>query len=151
RVAVVYIDGNRRIVGLWDAATGKRTPELGNGSVAARRISFSIDGKTLVTTTEEHDVKTRMRLWDTDTGKERGSLAVESHLVQAAPILSPDGTMLVTSVANFGPVLWDIASGKRLLAAPGHNGAISQLAFAANGNTLISTGADETIWTWDTR
>src|SRR5262249_54100440 len=45
--------------------------------------------------------------------------------------------------------LWDVASGKRRLASPGHLAAVQQVVFAADGQTLLTWGYDEALQHWD--
>ena len=45
--------------------------------------------------------------------------------------------------------MWDTATGKELCRFAGHRGWINSLAFAPDGKTLASGGADSTVLVWD--
>jgi WD40 repeat protein len=47
-------------------------------------------------------------------------------------------------------ILWDAATGRRLLSLPGHAGAVQDLTFADGGRRLISVAADRSVKVWDT-
>jgi WD40 repeat protein len=70
---------------------------------------------------------------------------------------SPDGKVLASgswSASTNGdhPVkLWDVATGKSLLALKGHTNYINSVAFGRGGKTLASGGFDQTARLWDAR
>jgi WD40 repeat protein len=53
------------------------------------------------------------------------------------------------TVAQSHIVTWDSSTGTQLLSHPAHPGAIRSLAFSADGQRLLSGGADSTVLIWD--
>src|SRR4029079_9588674 len=62
--------------------------------------------------------------------------------------VSPDGRVLAVSASV--PRLLETATGSEILRLPaGHRGNVTALAFAPNGRTLATSGADSTVLVWD--
>src|SRR5262249_52839779 len=51
--------------------------------------------------------------------------------------------------SNQNLALWDVASGRRLIALHAHTGTVDALAFSPDGHTLVSGGDDNTATLWD--
>jgi WD40 repeat protein len=120
----------------WDTATAK---QLGashphNGHVHA--VCFTPDGKQLVSTSEE------VRFWDTRTGKDLRrfqQLRGGREFINLA-VISPDNKTLATGSEQHIR-LWDIATGRETHTLEDNITAYyHQLAFSADGQTLISNG-----------
>ena len=45
--------------------------------------------------------------------------------------------------------LWDVLSGKKVAAFPGHRGTVTQLAFSLGRRRLASASADAAVLVWD--
>ena len=44
---------------------------------------------------------------------------------------------------------WEVADGKEINLSPGHASTVSNVAFAADGKSVFTRGADHTLRTWD--
>src|SRR5437868_5192687 len=75
-----------------------------NGSV--RSVSFSPDGKTLASASEDRTVK----LWDAATRKELATLKGHASSVLSVS-WSPDGKTLASGSSDKTIKLWDVATG----------------------------------------
>jgi WD40 repeat protein len=123
-------------VKLFDAASGK---ELRAIAAPARlflgSVSFSPDGKYLLRT----GVPPQVVVWDALTGKE----VLRLDRAPAAAF-SPDGKRLAAAVvrqrrpapSDTVVSIWDLASGKVLVACRGAGGMTSRLAFSPDGKRL---------------
>ncbi len=107
---------NKRVVHIWDAATGGLRHRIALSGQDDSPIVLSADGTTLVTTETHPDY--RYRIWDVATGRERSRLrpAVDDPLGPTA--LLPDGKTLIvfgrqadarTGKAQSVIDLWDLA------------------------------------------
>jgi RNA polymerase sigma factor (sigma-70 family) len=64
-------------------------------------------------------------------------------------LFSPDGRMCVVSGRDGTIVLQEASSGREVRRLVGHHGAITWLIFAADGVSLLSSAADDTLRIWD--
>ncbi len=67
-----------------------------------------------------------------------------------AAAVSLDGQLVAVAPQESGLQVWDSLSGRQLKAYVGHLKAVSSLAFAAQGNRLISVGLDHKLFLWRT-
>jgi len=63
---------------------------------------------------------------------------------------SPDSRCIATGGSDGVVRMWDVGTGKEVHQFKGHDGAVSSIAFAANGKRLVSGSADTTALIWDT-
>ena len=130
---------------LWDAQTGKLRATIGQGKVKVLAARFAADGKTLTVVTHTGDVV----IWDLMANKQQKTVRLgRLNLIAAA--LSANGKMLCTTAndpratqsGRGCPIqLWSVETGKPGKALSGHLYAAFELAFSADGKTLMSAGS----------
>jgi WD40 repeat protein len=144
----------------WDAATGRPlTPEAA-GESPVDQIRVTADGRHVVTRGQDGDA----HLWDARTG---AHLRHIQATWQRGLALSPDGRYLVWPAADekvkFRPPgrpneihtghrlrLYDLAAGRFLDRFPAFQGDAHDLAFTADGKTLVTVDhGDGTVRMWD--
>lgn len=134
-----------QLIQLWNASTGKRVGNrfLGKESTVLS-IAYSPDGKILLGDASLWDVKTACRL-------RRMELGPSIYFWGNCAAFSGDGKLVASSSPRSGQVVgvWEVATGQQVLELPGHIDEIRCLAFASDGQTLISGSADRTILLWD--
>jgi WD40 repeat protein len=149
---------------LWDVAAGQEIRRL---SLPKDRpvggAIFAPDGRLVALDMQDGTVA----LWEVATGKERGRYQTGPAVVPARPLGGPPGGAVPLPPADpallaFSPdgrvlahgrgrevAVWDIATGKELGRLKGHQGAVFAGAFAPDGKTLATAGADTTALVWD--
>ncbi|KAB0241844.1 hypothetical protein EZJ55_16060 [Microcystis aeruginosa EAWAG127a] len=113
-----------------------------NGSVNS--VSFSSDGKTLVSGSRDKTIK----LWNVETGKEIRTLKGHDSYVLSVNF-SPDGKTLVSGSWDKTIKLWNVETGKEIRTLKGHDSAVISVNFSPDGKTLVSGSYDNTIKLWN--
>ena len=117
-------------------------------------VSFSPDGKTLASGSEDKTIK----LWSVATGEALHTLSGHQDNDPRASIspvpsvsISPDGTTLASSSTDDTIKLWSVATGQLLRTLSGHHDVVLSVSFSPDGTTLASGTRDGTIklWLWD--
>ena len=158
-VSALSMDGEA-VLRLRDSSTGQVRGDLITDFKTVPSIAFSPDGKTFVTGQTEDLDHESVRPWDAVTGRPLREplgldITVQGHLdgaVFATPKIafSPDGRTIVSSSADGSLRVWDIISGRMILAPlKGHQHLVTSVSFSADGKTLISGGRDGTLHLWD--
>src|SRR5262249_36743385 len=136
-------------VEVWDRAAGKRLkwfepPQQQFGTNSCR---ITPDGKTCFQGGVPHGKGAARgglgRVWDVDTGKQRGTLEGHKGPVWSLA-LSPDGKVLAAGAVDTVR-LWDVETLKCFAVLEGHAGQIRSLAFSGDGRVLASGGGDRTL------
>jgi len=142
-LATGSFDGTVR---LWDAASGTQKAELRGHGLRVLSISFSGDGRHLVSTSDEGG---QMLVWDTEQASVTDSLHVGQGLI-ASILFSQDGSVLGTVGYN-GTARLQLLSQDRFRTLLGASAANKSLAFLSEGrvvsitdqNTLAVIGPNE--------
>ena len=132
---------------LWNVVNRQLQDTLLGHTKWTSALSFSVDGKTLVSGSEDNTV----RLWDGQTGKLKGLLEAHRDDVNAV-VFSPDGKTLASGSSDGTIQLWDMHRGRifAILKGPAKfPEAVNAIAFSPDGKTLASATVDQ-IWLWDT-
>jgi RNA polymerase sigma factor (sigma-70 family) len=132
---------------LWATATGRqvqRWDEDATGWQVLHASPFALgflpDGKTLVVGGGRG-----VRAYDTTTGNDARVFAGSPS--GSAVALSPNGK-LFAGVVGQQVRLWDTATGREVVRRDGHQGAVLSVAFAPDGKSLATGGADRSIRVW---
>ncbi|PSB24622.1 hypothetical protein [Stenomitos frigidus] len=107
-------------------------------------VSFSPDGKTLATGSDDNTVK----LWDVQAGRELQTLKGHSSSVYSVSF-SPDGKTLATGSVDNTVKLWDVQAGREVQTLKGHSSSVWSVSFSPDGKTLATGSADNTVKLWD--
>jgi hypothetical protein len=131
----------------WDLTSGKETrrislpsdPQLNDD---VRQLSFSPRGDVVAI----GDRSGVLQFFDATRDRKFFEIAGVSAFAFA-----PDGAALAVARGETKLEMWELASGKRIVDLPGHEGLIHALAFSANGRTLVTSSSDHTTLVWDIR
>jgi WD40 repeat protein len=112
-----------------------------------RKIAFSPDGQTLISSSEDGTIK----LWNLPSGEYQSTLCESTDSVYGVTF-SPDGRLLANGGNDCTIRIWDAVNGDCLQVLQGHTGGILSVDFSRDGKCLASSGFDNTIriWDWET-
>jgi WD40 repeat protein len=130
-----------KIARLWALPTGKLLRQIEGHSATLTNITFSHDGKFILTGSEDKTA----RLWDAQTGQIRQIFWGHTDAVTTVAF-SPDGTRILTGGRDHVVRFWETVSGDLLETFKAHNAPIRFVAFSADGKTVISS--DEKMIKW---
>lgn len=134
-------------IGVFDRNGEPITTLVGDHLRAVQDVSFSPDGRQLVTVVGHPRGETgRVLLWDLTT---RG-VSAELPVSAVAAAFDPTGTRIAVRMAAGGASLWDAATAERIVNLEGHSGPVRDMAFGPDGQSMATSGADGTIRLWST-
>jgi len=149
-------------IGLYETATGKELRRLGKAETngdSARSFVVLPGGKQIALAPWQ---KGTIEVWDLATGKlarQLGTPAAESFrsvsfsngIFPQALAVTPDGKVAALVQEDRHRLrLWDLTTGQEQPQANGHLGGVSALAFAADGQRIVSRGTDNSVRQWHT-
>jgi WD40 repeat protein/serine/threonine protein kinase len=118
---------------------------------AVTSVAFDPEGRWFASGSQDRSV----RLWDTDTGAERGVLTGHAEGVLALAV-TPDGKTIASAGADRTVRLWTVGANRATprVTLNRHTGRVHALAFAAPtarhpSGWLASAGTDQTILLWN--
>jgi len=141
---VILTGGRDGVLHWWEFGTGTNEVRRLEG----RQAVFSADSRLLAVLGGTNVVE----VWEVHQGSRRASWAFGEAL-GAAVAFSADGGLLATTSAvedvENAIHLWDTASGTLVGTFMGHKQPVMSVAFAPDGRTLASSGADGVMKLWN--
>jgi WD40 repeat protein len=93
-----------RTMRLWDVASGKELRRFTGHANAVVRVGFTPDGRHALSAASRYQTPDGpARVWDLDTGKERGALDDDSEEAIGCAAFTPDGGAVLLGQAS-GPL-----------------------------------------------
>jgi WD40 repeat protein len=154
----VLIAGSWGELALWRTDSGQMVRDLGPAGDQRRGVlnaAFLPDGGTVLSREYAEGMPNlhEVRFWDGASGRllRAFPLPAGDYSDPASCAVSPDGKTLAISGGFRDPTvqLWDTTTGKPLNRLKGHMGAVSALAFSADGKLLATGGRDTIVLLWD--
>jgi WD40 repeat protein len=137
--------GYDRLINLWDMAQGRLRLTLKDHSDAIYSLAFSPDGKLLASGAADRAVK----VWDVASGRRLYTLGEPTDWVYAVA-WSPDSRHLAAAGVDKSIRVWDASArrGKLVHSVFAHEGPVTRLVYALDGQTLYSLSEDRTVKSW---
>jgi WD40 repeat protein len=132
---------------LYDLLTGQPLAEIQSHQQPTDAVTFSPDGATLATASQEGLAK----LWD--VANQTMLAELRGHLLGVHAIaFSPDGRRLATgSVSAEAVKLWDLTTHQAVLNLPWPGHLVEALAFSPDSRTLLATSSSGSTRLWHGR
>jgi WD40 repeat protein len=142
----VFTGAEDNSVQRFDLKDGKRIVLKGGHKTWVRAMSFSNDGKFLISGGCEGD----LTWWETATAEPKPIRTISAHKgwIRAMEV-SPDGTLIASAGNDTVVRIWNVADGKLVREFPGHARDIYSVAFHPGGKLLLSGDLMGVIKQWD--
>ena len=133
-----------KTIKVWDAATGAELMALHGHEEHVRPVSFSPDGKRIISVSENGAVK----IWDATIGTELTTLVGHGDSINSATF-SLDGGRIVSGGKDGTIKIWDASTGAEQTMLGDHEEEVYCVAWSPDGKRLVSSSEDKTIRVWD--
>ena len=140
------ISGNT--VQMRDVTTGEKRTTVSVQTQHVANVVFAPDGNTIATARKRDNT---VYLWDTATGKSKGTLErIGKGSVQSF-VFAPDGNTIATAGGwNDNVVqLWDAQTGAHKTTLSGHTQEVNSIAYSPDGSIIASGSKDGMVRLWD--
>ncbi|KAF3179637.1 hypothetical protein EYR41_011360 [Orbilia oligospora] len=130
---------------VWDTISGFCIVTFTEHTSGVTACAFAKRGNVLFTASLDGSI----RAWDLIRYRNFRTFTAPSRLQFSSLAIDPSGEVVCAgSLDSFDIHLWSVQTGQLLDSLSGHEGPVSSLAFAADGNTLVSGSWDHTIRIW---
>ena len=144
-IAFSYAVDEDSSVYIWSLNKNCHQCVLNGHESVIRSISFSHDGSSLVTASNDGTV----RIWDIIKGKCKKDLRDDGKFMLSAAY-SPDDSFIAVASYDKYVRIWSAVSGKLIHKLEGHTDIVTNVSFSPDGGMLASGSEDNTICIWDT-
>ncbi len=134
--------GADKTVRVWDTTTLREVQKFTGHTDMVRRIVVHPDGKHVLSASHDGFV----RMWELATAKQVRVFKSSDRWANCVAV-SKDGKVLATGGNSLD--VFDIETGKKLIACIGHQGGVTHAAFSADGKRILSSSYDGTARLWD--
>jgi len=128
---------------IFDLESKKKIASFGHGSLPYY-LQFHPKESNLLLSSDTSPV---VRVWDWQTGEAVQSFPHPSGVLGID--WDPEGNIVATGCADNKVHLWEMDTGRERAALVGHEWAVNQVGFSADGKFLISHGSEGVLRLWD--
>jgi WD40 repeat protein len=132
------------LVQVWEVSSGRKLKEFKGHTSFITSVSFSPNGKLLVTTDLSQVSSVRLWMLDSDSLEGLPLRDAKNPSGSIKAVFSPDGTKIVTAHEDALVRVWDAKTGNLIKVLTGHQDWINDVAFSPDGNFILSaSGSSE--------
>jgi WD40 repeat protein len=113
---------------------------------------FSPDGRLVVASLDPFTQDSRQTIWDWERGEVVGSIEPgDGRNAAIVAVFDPTGSRVATSGIGVDgvPRIWDIATGRSVVALPAHFGLTWDIVFSPDGSRVATAGSDGAVRLFD--
>jgi WD40 repeat protein len=137
---------------VFNSKTGNLLQKLWPHTGHVHCVSFSPNGKMILTASEDGDAK----VWDAETRKYGVNYHINKLLYKLEGHIGPvfsasfsqNGKMIVTASGDSTAKVWDAISGQLLQTLHGHSAGVLSAFFSSDGKMIVTISSDETVKIW---
>ena len=129
---------------LWETDSGSLLKKLDHTGGRITRAVLSPDGALLAVTSSAGSV----RIWDFRSGAVMRDIQADDDVVWSAAF-SPDSRQVAAASSDEVVTVWDLSNGTQRGALTGHTGGATDLAYLADGVTLVVVDRSGMLHWWD--
>lgn len=142
RIITTADDGKIKV---WDIESGFCIVTFTEHTSGVTACEFSKKGNVLFTSSLDGSI----RAWDLIRYRNFRTFTAPTRLSWSCMAVDPSGEVVAAgSLDSFDIHIWSVQTGQLLDQLAGHEGPVSSLAFAPNGNLLVSGSWDKTARIW---
>ncbi|KAK7700820.1 U3 snoRNP protein [Diaporthe eres] len=142
RIITTADDGKIKV---WDIESGFCIVTFTEHTSGVTACEFTKKGNVLFTSSLDGSI----RAWDLIRYRNFRTFTAPTRLSWSCMAVDPSGEVVAAgSLDSFDIHIWSVQTGQLLDQLAGHEGPVSSLAFAPNGNTLVSGSWDRTARIW---
>ncbi|KKY36250.1 putative periodic tryptophan protein 2 [Diaporthe ampelina] len=142
RIITTADDGKIKV---WDIESGFCIVTFTEHTSGVTACEFTKKGNVLFTSSLDGSI----RAWDLIRYRNFKTFTAPTRLSWSCMAVDPSGEVVAAgSLDSFDIHIWSVQTGQLLDQLAGHEGPVSSLAFAPNGNTLVSGSWDRTARIW---
>ena len=136
------------VVQMRDVTTGEKRTTVSVQTQRVANIVYAPDGNTIATARKQDNT---VYLWDTATGKSKGTLERMGKGSVQSFVYTPDGNTIATAGGSEENVvqLWDAQTGDHKTTLTGHTKQVNSVAYSPDGEIIASGGEDGTGRLWE--
>lgn len=140
-------------LGLWDLETGELIRPLAYNHRGARNVTFSPDGKAVVSESAVGSCETGGKLYLSEiaTGDTIWEVTKAGGIALRTVAFTPDGKWILSGALNCESfvTVWDAATGDKISQWTGHQDSIVSISASLDGKWIGSGSRDKTAILWD--